>query len=58
MSEFIEFPQHLVIQVTPELHTLLKITLKAHPKLYSLLINVRNTSPFGLWGAHLLRLRS
>ena len=38
---FIAFSQNLIIQVTLELHALLKVMLKAHPKLQAMLIDVQ-----------------
>ena len=39
MGEFTEFFQHLVMQVTPELHALLKVMPKAHLELQVMLID-------------------
>ena len=33
MDEFMEFSQNLVMQVTLELHALLKVVPKAHPEI-------------------------
>ena len=41
MGEFIEFSQHLIIQVTPELHVLLMVALEAHLELQALLIDIQ-----------------
>ena len=39
-GEFTAFSQHLAMQVNPELCTLLKVMLKAHPELQAILIDV------------------
>ena len=41
MGEFTAFSQHLAMQVTPELCTLLKVTPKAHPKLQAVLFDIQ-----------------
>ena len=41
MCKFLAFSQHLFIQVTPELHALLKIVPKAHLELQAMLIDVQ-----------------
>ena len=41
IGEFIAISQHLVMQVTPELHTLLKVIPKAHLELQTMLIDVQ-----------------
>ena len=41
MGKFMAFSQQLVMQVTPELCTLLKATPKAHPELQAMLIDVQ-----------------
>ena len=45
MGEFTAFSQPLVIQVTLELCTLLKVALKAHPELQAMLIDVQQYKP-------------
>ena len=52
------FSQQLNMQVMPELYTLLKLTSKVYPELYAIFADIHNTSPLGLWGAHLPHLRS
>ena len=39
------FSQQLVMQVTLELHALLKVALKAHPELQAILIDVQQYKP-------------
>ena len=41
MGKFMAFSQKLVMQVTPELRTLLKVAPKAHPELQVMLIDVQ-----------------
>ena len=50
MGEFAAFPQQLVMQVTPELHALLKATHKAHPKLQDILIDIQQYNPSWIVG--------
>ena len=45
MGKFMAFSQHLVIQVTPKLCTLLKVLLKTHPELQAMLIDVQKYNP-------------
>ena len=45
MGEFMAFSQHLVMQVMLELHSLLKVMPKAHPKLQTMLIDVQQYKP-------------
>ena len=40
MGEFMAFSQKLVMKVTLELHTFLKVTLKAHLELQAILIDL------------------
>ena len=40
MGEFMAFSQQLVIQVTPELRTFLKVVPKAHLELQAMLIEI------------------
>ena len=39
------FSQHLVMQVTPELYALLKVTPKVHPKLQAMFIDIQQYKP-------------
>ena len=41
MSKFMVFSHHLVMQVTPELRTLLKVVPKVHPELQAMLIDAQ-----------------
>ena len=41
MGKFMAFSQQLVMQVTPELRTLLKVVLKVHLELQAILIDVQ-----------------
>ena len=50
MGEFMVFSQHFVMQVTPELHTLLKVVLKAHLELQLILIGVHQYKPTWIVG--------
>ena len=50
MGKFTVFSQHLVIQVTPELHTLLKVVLKAHPELQVILFDIQHNKPTWIVG--------
>ena len=45
MGKFVVFSQQLTMQVTPELWALLKVTLKAHPELQAMLIDVQQYKP-------------
>ena len=45
MGNLIAFSQHLVMQITPELHALLKVALKAYLKLQAKLIDVQQYKP-------------
>ena len=45
MGDFTVFSQHLVMQVTLELRTLLKVALKAHPELQAMLIDIQQYKP-------------
>ena len=45
MGEFMAFSQHLVIQVTLELRTLLKVVAKAYLELQALLIDIQQYKP-------------
>ena len=45
MGKFTAFSQHLVMQVTPELHTLFKVILKAHPELQVMFIDIEQYKP-------------
>ena len=45
MGKLMAFFQQLVIQVTPELWALLKVTPKAHPELQAMLIDVQQYKP-------------
>ena len=44
------FSQHLVMQVTPKMHALLKVALKAHPELQALLVDVHQYKPTWIVG--------
>ena len=58
-ASFMVFSQHLVMQVTLELHTLLKVALKAHPELQAMLIDVQQYKPtVDCEGVHQLHPRS
>ena len=50
MGEFMVFFQQLVMQVMPELHTLLKVIPKAHPELQAMLINIQQYKPIWVVG--------
>ena len=50
MSEFMVFSQHLLMPVTPELHALLKVVLKAHLELQVMLIDVQQYKPTWIVG--------
>ena len=50
MGKFMAFSQHLVIQVTPELYTLLKVMPKANPELQAILIDVQQYKPKWVMG--------
>ena len=50
MGEFKAFSQQLVVQFMPELLTLLKVALKAHPELQAILINVQQYKPTWILG--------
>ena len=45
MGKFMAFSQQVVMQVTPELRTLLKATPKAHPELQVMLIDIQQYKP-------------
>ena len=45
MGEFIVSSQHLVMWVMPELYTLLKVVLKAHPELQAMPIDIQQYKP-------------
>ena len=45
MGEFMAFSQYLVMQVTPELCTLLKVAPKAHLELQAMLIDIQQYKP-------------
>ena len=45
IGEFMVFSQLLVMMVTPELHALLKVALKAHLELQAMLIDVQQYKP-------------
>ena len=45
MGKFMAFSQHLVMQVTPELCALLKVTPKANLKLQIIFIDVQKYKP-------------
>ena len=53
MGKFMAFSQQLVMQVTPELHALLKVPLKVHLELQVLLLISNSTSLRGSWEARL-----
>ena len=44
-GNFIEFPQNPVMQVTEELHALLKVSLKTHLELQAVFINIQQYKP-------------
>ena len=50
MGEFMAFSQQLVMQVMLELHALLKVTLKVHPELQAMLIDVQQYKPTWVMG--------
>ena len=58
IGNFTAFYQYLVMQVMPELCTLLKVTLMAHLKLQAMLIDVQQDMPTWLLGVDLPCLRS
>ena len=41
LGKFMAFPQHLAMQATPDLHTLLKVTPKTHTQMQVMLINIQ-----------------
>ena len=45
MGEHMVFSQHLIMQIMPELHALLKVVLQAHPELQTMLIDVQQYKP-------------
>ena len=45
IGEFTAFSQHLVMQVTLELHALLKVTPQAHLELQAIIINIQQYKP-------------
>ena len=45
MAKFTAFSQQLVMQVTPELHALLKVARKVHPKVQAMPIYVQQYKP-------------
>ena len=45
MGKFMAFSQQLTMQVTLELQALLKVTLKAHPELQAMLIDIQQYKP-------------
>ena len=45
MGKFTAFSQHLIMQVTLELCTLLRIALRVHPELQAILIDVQQYKP-------------
>ena len=51
------FSQYLIMQVTPELCTLLMFVPKAHPELQSMLINVQQFRPTWVLGGASATLR-
>ena len=50
IDKFMAFSQQLVMQVTLELHTLLKVVLKAHLELQVMLIYVQQYKPMWIVG--------
>ena len=50
MGEFIAFSQHLVMQVTQELCTLLKVTPNTYLELHAMLIYIQESKPTWLVG--------
>ena len=50
MGKFMAFSQYLVMQVTLELHALLKVALKVHLELQAMLINVQQNKPMWVMG--------
>ena len=51
MGELLALSQHLVLQVMPGLKTLLKVTLKAYPKLFAMFINIQQCNPTWIVGS-------
>ena len=45
MGEFAVFSQKLVVKVTPELCTLLKVAPKANPELQAMLVDIQQYKP-------------
>ena len=50
MGKFTAFSQQLVMQVTLELHALLKVVPKAHPELQAMLIDIQQYRPMWVMG--------
>ena len=51
MGEFTAFSQNLVMQVMLEVYKLLKVTMKAYPKLQAMFIDIQQYKPSWIVGS-------